>query len=99
MQIGLPEVGLGLLPGGGGIVRLVNLIGLERALRGACLDGPRSASIDDQGHLGAGARADLLVVPADLFEAPDDPDVLSGTRPLATLLDGEVCYRSPEFDR
>lgn len=32
VQIGLPEVGLGLLPGGGGIVRLVNLIGLERAL-------------------------------------------------------------------
>ena len=32
VQIGLPEVSLGLLPGGGGIVRLVNLIGLERAL-------------------------------------------------------------------
>lgn len=32
VQIGLPEVSLGLLPGGGGIVRLVNLIGLEKAL-------------------------------------------------------------------
>ena len=32
MQIVLPEVGLGLLPGGGGIVRMVNLLGLERAL-------------------------------------------------------------------
>ncbi|MFT6285674.1 MAG: 3-hydroxyacyl-CoA dehydrogenase/enoyl-CoA hydratase/3-hydroxybutyryl-CoA epimerase [Alcanivorax sp.] len=32
VQIGLPEVGLGLLPGGGGIVRMVNLVGLERAL-------------------------------------------------------------------
>lgn len=31
-QIGLPEVGLGLLPGGGGIVRMVNLIGLQAAL-------------------------------------------------------------------
>ncbi|MEP1472263.1 MAG: 3-hydroxyacyl-CoA dehydrogenase NAD-binding domain-containing protein [Halieaceae bacterium] len=32
VQIGLPEVGLGLLPGGGGIVRMVHLLGLERAL-------------------------------------------------------------------
>ena len=32
VQIGLPEVGLGLLPGGGGIVRMVNLIGLQAAL-------------------------------------------------------------------
>lgn len=32
VQIGLPEVSLGLLPGGGGIVRLVNLLGLEQAL-------------------------------------------------------------------
>ena len=31
VQIGLPEVGLGLLPGGGGIVRMVNLIGLQAA--------------------------------------------------------------------
>ncbi|MBE9540551.1 MAG: enoyl-CoA hydratase/isomerase family protein, partial [Proteobacteria bacterium] len=32
VQLGLPEVGLGLLPGGGGIVRMVNLLGLEKAL-------------------------------------------------------------------
>ena len=30
--VGLPEVSLGLLPGGGGIVRLVHHLGLERAL-------------------------------------------------------------------
>ena len=29
---GLPEVGLGLLPGAGGVVRLVRLLGLEKAL-------------------------------------------------------------------
>ena len=29
---GLPEVGLGLLPGGGGVIRLPKLIGLEKAL-------------------------------------------------------------------
>ena len=32
VQMGLPEVGLGLLPGGGGIVRMVNMLGLEKAL-------------------------------------------------------------------
>jgi 3-hydroxyacyl-CoA dehydrogenase/enoyl-CoA hydratase/3-hydroxybutyryl-CoA epimerase len=32
VQIGLPEVSLGLLPGGGGIVRMVNLLGLQAAL-------------------------------------------------------------------
>lgn len=30
--VGLPEVGLGLLPGGGGVVRLTNLLGFEKAL-------------------------------------------------------------------
>lgn len=32
MLLGLPEVGLGLLPGGGGIVRLVRMLGLEQAM-------------------------------------------------------------------
>lgn len=32
VQLGLPEVSLGLLPGGGGVVRMVNLLGLEAAL-------------------------------------------------------------------
>lgn len=32
VQLGLPEVSLGLLPGGGGIVRMVNLLGLQNAL-------------------------------------------------------------------
>ncbi|KAB0564274.1 3-hydroxyacyl-CoA dehydrogenase [Pseudomonas palleroniana] len=31
-QLGLPEVTLGLLPGGGGVVRMVRLLGLEKAL-------------------------------------------------------------------
>jgi 3-hydroxyacyl-CoA dehydrogenase/enoyl-CoA hydratase/3-hydroxybutyryl-CoA epimerase len=30
VQIGLPEVTLGLLPGGGGVVRLTKLLGLEK---------------------------------------------------------------------
>ncbi len=32
LQLGLPEVTLGLLPGGGGVVRLVRMLGLEKAL-------------------------------------------------------------------
>ncbi len=32
LRIGLPEVSLGLLPGGGGVVRLVRRLGLEKAL-------------------------------------------------------------------
>ncbi len=32
VQLGLPEVSLGLLPGGGGVVRMVNLLGLQNAL-------------------------------------------------------------------
>ena len=32
VKLGLPEVTLGLMPGGGGTVRLVNLLGLEKAL-------------------------------------------------------------------
>lgn len=32
LQVGLPEVTLGLLPGGGGIVRMVRMLGLEKAL-------------------------------------------------------------------
>ncbi len=32
VQVGLPEVSLGLLPGGGGIVRLVSKLGVEKAI-------------------------------------------------------------------
>ena len=41
---------------------------------------------------------DLLVVPAAIFEEPADPDVIAAARPLATLLDGEIVYRAPEFE-
>jgi predicted amidohydrolase YtcJ len=73
-------------------------VSLARALRSACLDGPRSAYVSDQGHLDSSARADLLVVPAAIFAEPPDADVIGTARPLATLLDGEVVYRAPEFE-
>ncbi|UGT55151.1 3-hydroxyacyl-CoA dehydrogenase NAD-binding domain-containing protein [Nocardia asteroides] len=41
IQIGLPEVGLGLLPGGGGIARTVRMLGVNKALTDVLLQGPR----------------------------------------------------------
>ncbi|MFE3960934.1 3-hydroxyacyl-CoA dehydrogenase NAD-binding domain-containing protein [Nocardia sp. NPDC059091] len=41
VQIGLPEVGLGLLPGGGGIARTVRMLGVHKALTDVLLQGPR----------------------------------------------------------
>ena len=80
-------------------------ISLVRALRAACLDGPRSAHIADQGHLGVGARADFLVLPGAAFEAADEAsstgasaELLNELRPLATVLDGKTVWRSPDFD-
>ncbi len=90
-------------------------VDLARALRAACLGGPRSARIADQGHLDAGARADLVILPADAFPPPGEdggsPPVgrrrgsftpsaedLAATRPLATLLDGELVWVAPGFD-
>ncbi|HEX3829984.1 MAG TPA: 3-hydroxyacyl-CoA dehydrogenase NAD-binding domain-containing protein [Sporichthyaceae bacterium] len=40
-QIGLPEVGLGLLPGAGGVTRTVRLLGIQDALLNVLLQGQR----------------------------------------------------------
>ncbi len=45
VQLGLPEVSLGLLPGGGGVVRMVNLLGLEKALP-YLLEGKKVAPVE-----------------------------------------------------
>ena len=44
LRVGLPEVTLGLLPGGGGIVRTVRLLGLEKALDSVLLPGTAFAA-------------------------------------------------------
>jgi 3-hydroxyacyl-CoA dehydrogenase/enoyl-CoA hydratase/3-hydroxybutyryl-CoA epimerase len=41
LQLGLPEVTLGLLPGGGGVTRTVRMLGLSSALMDVLLLGPR----------------------------------------------------------
>jgi predicted amidohydrolase YtcJ len=70
---------------------------LARALRAACLDPALVAGQADLGRLTSGYRADLLVVPAAGFREPVDAAELARTRPLATMLDGQVVYRDDDF--
>src|SRR3954451_14263267 len=41
VDLGLPEVTLGLLPGGGGVTRVVRMLGIQSALMDVLLQGPR----------------------------------------------------------
>ena len=43
VKLGLPEVTLGLLPGGGGVTRLVRMLGIQEALMGWLLQGQQYA--------------------------------------------------------
>lgn len=61
--IGLPEVGLGLLPGGGGIVRMVSLFGLEKALP-YLLEGKQ---LDPQAAFEQGLVDELVDSPEELI--------------------------------
>ena len=78
VQIGLPEVTLGLLPGGGGVVRLTKLLGLEAALP-YLLEGKR---VDPVKALDAGMIHNIVsdldqLVPqarAWILEHRDDPE-------------------------
>lgn len=45
VKVGLPEVTLGLLPGGGGVVRSVRLLGVQRALNEVLLSGKTFGAI------------------------------------------------------
>ncbi|MGQ0699345.1 MAG: 3-hydroxyacyl-CoA dehydrogenase NAD-binding domain-containing protein [Panacagrimonas sp.] len=63
--VGLPEVGLGLLPGAGGVVRLVRLLGLEKALP-LLLEGTRLKPAE---ALKAGLVDEIVEKPEDLVPA------------------------------
>ena len=67
-------------------------------MRSACLDGPRSLGVPDEGRLDVGARADLVVLPAAPFDEPPDAERLAAVRPLATLIDGAIVHQAPGFD-
>lgn len=66
IQLGLPEVGLGLLPGGGGVTRTVRLLGVESALMNVLLEGKRHRP---DSALRIGIIDELVDAPADLIPA------------------------------
>lgn len=65
---------------------------LWRAIRAACVDPARTAGERDRGRLVAGARADLVVVPAAAFAEPlgAGGPALATCRPRLVLVDGEI---------
>lgn len=66
---------------------------LEAAIRAATVGGPRSGGAADLGHLGPGARADAIVVPAAAIAEPVEPGgSLGRVRPRLVLLDGRVVF-------
>ncbi len=78
VQIGLPEVTLGLLPGGGGVVRTVRLLGVVPALTQVLLQGQRHTA--EKAH-GLGLIDELVddidhLVPAAKKWIADNPDAL-----------------------
>ncbi|WP_426416809.1 3-hydroxyacyl-CoA dehydrogenase NAD-binding domain-containing protein [Aestuariirhabdus sp. LZHN29] len=62
VKLGLPEVTLGLLPGGGGVVRMVRLLGLEKALP-YLLEGKQ---VRPEAALKAGLLHELVTTPEEL---------------------------------
>ena len=65
LAIGLPEVTLGLLPGAGGVVRTVRMLGVQKALEEVLLSG-RQLSADEALDLGL---VHEVVSPDNLLEA------------------------------
>jgi 3-hydroxyacyl-CoA dehydrogenase/enoyl-CoA hydratase/3-hydroxybutyryl-CoA epimerase len=65
-EIGLPEVSLGLLPGGGGVARTVRMFGLQKALMEILLQGQRRKPA---AALEVGLVDELVTDAADLIPA------------------------------
>jgi 3-hydroxyacyl-CoA dehydrogenase/enoyl-CoA hydratase/3-hydroxybutyryl-CoA epimerase len=66
IEVGLPEVTLGLLPGGGGVVRTVRMLGIVDALEKVLLPGAR---LDPQRAQRMGLVDEMVSAPADLLPA------------------------------
>ncbi len=65
-MIGLPEVTLGLLPGGGGVVRTVRMFGIQTALMNHLLQGQQRKPKD---ALAAGVVDELVSTPEEMMHA------------------------------
>jgi 3-hydroxyacyl-CoA dehydrogenase/enoyl-CoA hydratase/3-hydroxybutyryl-CoA epimerase len=82
VQLGLPEVTLGLLPGGGGVTRTVRMLGLQSALLDVLLQGPRMkpAVAKDKGLVDelVSSREDLVTAAkAWILDHKDDQEAAS----------------------
>jgi 3-hydroxyacyl-CoA dehydrogenase / enoyl-CoA hydratase / 3-hydroxybutyryl-CoA epimerase len=88
IEIGFPEVTLGLLPGAGGVTRAVRMLGLQTALLDVLIEGRR---MRPSAALGAGIvdQADLLAAAAVAV------DRLAGDPTLATQPWDRDDYRMP----
>ncbi len=63
-EFGLPEVTLGLLPGGGGVVRTVRLLGIQNAIMNVLVQGPRMKA---EKALSVGVIDELATDAADMM--------------------------------
>lgn len=66
IQLGFPEVQLGLLPGGGGVVRTVRMLGLVDALMKLLMEGKR---VNPQKGKEIGIVDEIVATPDDLIPA------------------------------
>ncbi|MGZ8737047.1 MAG: 3-hydroxyacyl-CoA dehydrogenase NAD-binding domain-containing protein [Nocardioides sp.] len=84
IELGLPEVTLGLLPGGGGVTRVVRMLGLADGLMGVLLQGTRfkPAAAKEKGLVDAlvGNRDDLVPAAKAWITANRDDDA-AATQP------------------
>ena len=65
-KIGLPEVSLGLLPGGGGVVRTVRMFGIQTALMNHLLQGQQRSPKD---AMAAGLINEVVSTPEEMMHA------------------------------
>jgi len=100
-QFGLPEVSLGLLPGGGGVTRTVRMLGLQKALQEVILpatrfsaDGALAVGIIDevapQAELDSRARAWIAANPAPVKPWDEMGFRLPGGGPTSPAIAGNL---------
>jgi 3-hydroxyacyl-CoA dehydrogenase/enoyl-CoA hydratase/3-hydroxybutyryl-CoA epimerase len=106
-QIGLPEVTLGLLPGGGGIVRTVRMLGVQAALAAVLLTGQRyppakakelgliDEVVDSPEAMMAAARAWIAAHPEAVAPWDAEGYEIPGGTPASGPLADEVAALAP----
>jgi 3-hydroxyacyl-CoA dehydrogenase/enoyl-CoA hydratase/3-hydroxybutyryl-CoA epimerase len=84
VDLGLPEVTLGLLPGGGGVTRTVRMLGIQSALMDVLLQGPRfkPAQAKEKGLIDelVASRDDLVPAAKKWIRAHQD-DTVAASNP------------------